>query len=356
MPLPYSPEELARLLGEDWKNLLTSAYRWMLLGRLLDSHLLALQRQGLVGPSYSPLSGHEATNVGAAMALLKDDWIFPSLREQLVALVRGMELTTYTHSLFANALDHSLGRQVPKLISAREVNYVSMASDIGAQIIQAAGCAYAQRYKKVNGITVAFFGDGATSTGDFHSGMNFAGVYHLPVLFLCVNNQWAISLPVEKQTAMSAMAEKAKAYGFKGIKIDGTDVIQVYTEVKKAREAVAAGEGPALLELVVYRMTHQSSPDEPVHDLPQGWVEKTMIHDPLARLEELLERTGALPLASRETIRKATEDRIRRSVAEAQVTPPPGPETLFTDTMKEAYWPLTEERETFDREQGGHFP
>jgi pyruvate dehydrogenase E1 component alpha subunit/2-oxoisovalerate dehydrogenase E1 component alpha subunit len=328
----------------------------MLMGRLLDMHLLALQRQGLVGPSYSPYSGHEATNVGAAMALQKDDWVFPSLREQLVALVRGMELTSYANSLFTNSKDHSMGRQVPWLISAREVNYVSMASDIGAQIIQAGGCAYAQRYRKAPGVTVAFFGDGATSTGDFHSGMNFAGVYHLPILFLCVNNQWAISLPVEKQTAMPMMAEKAKAYGFRGVKVDGTDVIQVYTAVKKSREAVAAGVGPVFLELVVYRMTHQSSSDEPVRSSTYAWDEEARVHDPLARLDGLLERTGILAAGSRETIRKELEEKIRRAVAEAQVTPPPGPETLFTDTVKEAYWPLTEERETFDRDQGGHFP
>jgi TPP-dependent pyruvate/acetoin dehydrogenase alpha subunit len=355
-PLPYSESELSGLLGEGWKDTLTTAYRWMLMGRLLDNHLLDLQHRGLVGPSYSPLSGHEATNVGAAMALQKDDWVFPGLREQLVALVRGMGLTSYAHSLFANSMDHSLGRQVPRLISAREVNYVSTASDIGAQIIQAAGCAYAQRYSKVKGITVAFFGDGATSTGDFHSGMNFAGVYHLPMLFLCVNNQWAISLPVEKQTAMSAMAEKAKAYGFRGMQVDGTDVIQVYTAVKKSRASIISGEGPAFLELIVYRMTHQSSPDEPVRDLPPGWVEKAASHDPLARLEDLLERTGILLATNRESIRKELEDKIRHAVAEAEVTPPPGPETLFTDTVKEAYWPLTEERETFDRDQGGHFP
>jgi 2-oxoisovalerate dehydrogenase E1 component alpha subunit len=356
VPLPYSEKELSSSLGEKWKERLSDAYSWMLLGRLLDSSLAMLQRSGAVGPSYGAPTGHEAANVGAALALEKADWVFPGLREQLVAMVRGMTLASYMHSLFGNAMDSSQGRQVPALLSSREAGFVSVPSSVGAQIVQGTGCAYAMRYRKDKGITVIFFGDGATSEGDFHSGMNFAGVYRLPVLFLCINNQWAISLPVEKQSAMSEMARKAEAYGFKGRRIDGTDVVAVYLAVKEARQSLLKGDCPQMIEAVLYRMPGVPSEGGAPSFLPDGWKREAASHDPLARLEELLERTGALPLAARQEIRKGHEERIRRAINEAEATPPPSPDSLFRDTTGEAYWPLTEERDTFDRDQGGHFP
>lgn len=354
VPLPYTEKDLVARLGEGWKDLLTRAYRWMLTGRVLDSRMLGLQRQGRVG-FYGPATGHEATNVGTALALQKEDWVFPGLREQLLALTRGLDLTDYVHHLFTDGRDACKGRQMPCHPSARDIRYVSMSSTVGSQIIQATGCAYAQKLRKDPGITLACFGDGATSGSDFHAGMNFAGVYGLPVLFLCANNQWAISMPVEKQSALSVMAGKAVEYGFPGNRIDGTDLISVYLSVKEARGRLATS-GPEMIEAVVYRMTPHTSSDDPTRYVPKGWMEEAVAHDPLGRLEELLERTGVMPLAVRESLRQELDAAVRKAVSEAEVTPPPGPDTLFSDTFRAPFWPLLEEQGAFDREQGGHFP
>lgn len=354
VPLPYGREDLPGLLGPNWEEWLRTAYRWMLLGRVLDTRMLGMQRQGRVG-FYGPATGHEAANVGLALSLRKEDWVFPGLREQLVALARGHPLGQYVHHLFTDGVDPCKGRQMPCHPTAREVHYVSMSSTVGSQIIHAVGCAYAMRLRKDPGAAVACFGDGATSTNEFHAGMNFAGVYQLPVLFFCANNQWAISLPVSKQTRVPVLADKAGEYGFNGVRIDGTDVIAVFHTVRAARERLAE-QGPTLVEPLVYRMTPHTSSDDPTRYVPKGWMEEAAAHDPLTRLEELLDRTGVLAVTARETLRQELETELRKLIAEAEVTPPPGPDTLFVDTFRDTFWPLTEDRDSFDREQGGHFP
>lgn len=355
VPLPYGPAELKAQLGDRWEADLKAAYRGMLLGRLLDGRMLALQRQGRVG-FYGPATGQEATSVGAALGLERSDWVFPGLREQLLALVRGLDLTLYMHHLFGNDSDTARGRQMPCHPSAKEVAYVSMSSVIGTQIIQAVGCAYAQKIRKDPGISVAFFGDGATSANDFHSALNFAGVLQTPVLFICTNNQWAISVPTSKQTAAKTFASKAAAYGLPGTRIDGTDVVAVLSSVRAARREIAAGKGPRLLEAVVYRLTPHSSSDDPTRYQPPGWMAEALAHDPLGRLELLLDKVGLFPATERESLRSELDGLIRRAISDAEVIPPPRSESLFDDTLKETVWPLTEQRDAFDREQGGHFP
>jgi pyruvate dehydrogenase E1 component alpha subunit len=355
VPLRYDREELPHLLGEGWESLLKEMYRGMLLGRVLDTRMLGLQRQGRVG-FYGPATGQEASSVGCALALAKDDWIFPGLREQLIALIRGLDLTLYLHHLFANDLDTARGRQMPCHPSAREVHYVSMSSNIGTQIVQAVGLGYALHLRKEPVISTAFFGDGATSSNDFHAGMNFAGVWQLPVLFVCTNNQWAISVPQEKQTASSTYAEKAQAYGFPGTRVDGTDVIAVYRAVREARATILGGGGPRMIEMVLYRLTPHSSSDDPSRYQPRGWMEQAKAHDPLGRFELLLDALGVLPAAAREEMRGELDAKVRAAIQEAEVMPPPRSESLFDDTVKTPGWPLTEERESFDKEQGGNFP
>jgi TPP-dependent pyruvate/acetoin dehydrogenase alpha subunit len=355
LPLSYTEAELAQKLGDGWKGTLELAYRWMLFGRLMDTRFLGLQRQGRVG-FYGPATGHEAVNVGSALALQKEDWILPGLREQLLALARGLDLQGYVHHLFGNGTDPSLGRQMPCHPTGKPVHYVSMASTVGTQISQAVGSAYAQRYRGETGITAVFFGDGATSTTDFHSGMNFASVYNVPVLFVCANNQWAISVPVAKQTAVPVLANKAKAYGMRGVRMDGTDVVEVISQVREARASLLAGNGPVFLEALVFRMNPHSSSDDPTRYYPANWMKEARAHDPLGRLEGLVDRLQLLAPEKKEALRKEIEDMFRKAIAEAEVAPPPSPDTLFRDTLSETHWPLTEERDTFDRDQGGHFP
>jgi len=260
--LPYDAASVGEALGPSWPELLRSAYRWMLLGRTLDARMQALQRQGRVG-FYGAATGQEAVNVAAGLASLRDDWVFPGLREQLVALVRGHPLSTYVHHLFADAKDPALGRNMPCHPTARDVHYVSMSSVIGTQVSQAVGLAYALKQKSEPAAALAFFGDGGTSSNDFHAGLNFAGVFLLPVVFCCTNNQWAISIPVARQTAAASLASKAEAYGFSGRQVDGTDFVATYRELSSALKEAREGRGPVMLEFVLYRMTPHSSSDDP---------------------------------------------------------------------------------------------
>ena len=355
VPLPYDADRLARLMGPGWAELLQRIYRGMLLGRILDQRLLGLQRQGRVG-FYGPATGQEATNAAVAAALGKEDWVFPGLREQLVALLRGHPLPVYLAQLFGNEKDPAHGRQMPCHPTAREVHYVSMSSVIGNQVPQAVGTAWALRRKGVPAIAVAFFGDGASSSGDFHAGLNFAGVLRAPVLFVLTNNQWAISLPSSRQSAVAILAEKAQAYGFAGSRVDGTDPVAVFCAVQEAREALLKGDGPRLLESVFYRMAPHSSSDDPTRYQPPTWSEEARAHDPLERLEAMLEHLGVMRASARDLLREEIETEIRRAIQATEPLPPPGPESLFEDTFQDPFPPLTEERDRFDTEQGGHFP
>jgi len=331
-PLKYSAAALKKRLGADWENLLRAAHRWMVLGRTLDTRMTALQRQGRVG-FYGPATGQEAVNVATGLATVPEDWISPGLREQLVALVRGHSLLAYVHQLFADQDDPAQGRQMPCHPTARDVHQVSMSSVVGTQITHAVGLGYAIKFRKAPGVSFAFFGDGGTSANDFHAGLNFAGVFDLPVVFCCTNNQWAISVPTDRQSKVPHFADKARAYGFAGETLDGTDFVEVYRALKQARDKAAAGGGPTLLEFVIYRMAPHSSSDDPSRYQPAGWARQANVHDPLARLEQLMtEREVLTPTLKEETVRRAEEE-VRAAVAIAEQTPPPPDATMLTDVF-----------------------
>jgi pyruvate dehydrogenase E1 component alpha subunit/2-oxoisovalerate dehydrogenase E1 component alpha subunit len=336
VPLPYSPEDVAHQLGPDWQGRLLSAYRWMVLGRALDARMQALQRQGRVG-FYGAATGHEAINVAAGLVSAEQDWIFPGLREQLVALVRGHSLIVYAHHLFADDRDPARGRNMPCHPTAREVHYVSMSSVIGTQVTQAVGLAYALRAHGESGVSFAFFGDGATSSNDFHAGLNWAGVARLPVIFCCANNQWAISVPVERQSAVATLAEKAGAYGFSGYRVDGTDFVAVHRALAAARDLARVGGGPTLLECVVYRMTPHSSSDDPKRYQPDDWMSRAESHDPVARLERWILGAGVLTEDSRARIREEADREVRAAIRAAEEAPPPGPQSLTEDVYAPAH-------------------
>ena len=331
-PLPYSKEEVAAALGGDWKSLLLSAYRWMTLGRALDARMQALQRQGRIG-FYGAATGQEAVNVAAGLASAQEDWVLPGLREQLIALVRGHSLVTYAHSVIADAEDPGRGRQMPCHPTAREVHYVSMSSVVGPQISHAVGVAYALKLRKERGAVLAFFGDGATSSNDFHAGLNFAGVWRLPVVFGCANNQWAISVPVARQTAAATLAAKGAAYGVPGRQVDGTDFVATYREFVRALAETRGGNGPVLLELKTYRLTPHSSSDDPGRYQPPGWSERAHAHDPYLRLEQWMVRESLLPEELRTQLHQDADETVRAAVHAAEETPPPPASSLTEDVF-----------------------
>ena len=337
-PLGYDVAALDAAWPE-WRAGLAEAFRWMVLGRTLDERMLGLQRQGRVG-FYGPATGQEAVSVGVALALAAEDWVFPGLREQLLLLARGHPLATYMDHLFANDRDPARGRQMPCHPTGRDVRYVSMSSVIGTQVSQAVGLAYGLKLRREKGASIVFFGDGATSANDFHAGMNFAGVLQLPVLFCCTNNQWAISVPVERQSRVPELAQKAAAYGFPGHRVDGTDLVAVFTATRDALARIRGGAGPEMLEFLLYRMTPHSSSDDPTRYQAPGWIERARALDPLPRVEELLERTRALPAERRAEIREAAERAVRAAIQEAESVPAPDPASLFTDVLAPASPPM----------------
>ena len=329
-PLPYDRARAAEALGPGWEEIVRAAYRWMLLGRALDARMQGLQRQGRVG-FYGAATGHEAVNVAAGLASRREDWVFPGLREQLVALVRGHPLPTYVHHLFADGKDPARGRNMPCHPTASEVHYVSMSSVIGTQVTHATGLAYAQKLRGEKAATLAFFGDGATSSNDFHAGLNFAGVFQLPVVFCCANNQWAISLPVARQTAVASLASKASAYGFSGVRVDGTDFLASYSALDRALHSAREGGGPGLVEFVVYRMVPHSSSDDPGRYQPSDWMARANRMDPVGRLAAWV---AAEKVVSDEDVakwRSEADREVRAAVEEAEATAPPIPDSLTED-------------------------
>src|SRR5688572_17122869 len=203
---------------------LRSMYEWMVRVRIFDSRMTSLQRQGRIS-FFVPSLGEEAAQIGSAFALREEDWAFPAYREQGVALYRGYPLETMLCQMLGNREDLLKGRQMPNHFGSPRYRFACASSPVGTQIPHAVGAAWTARLKRESFVSVVYFGDGATSTGDFHAGMNFAAVQQLPVVFFCKNNGWAISLPRAKQTRVEYLADKAAAYGMPGLRVDGNDVL-----------------------------------------------------------------------------------------------------------------------------------
>jgi len=317
-------------------------YRGMMLERILDTRMLALQRQGRIG-FYGPSVGQEAAIVGAALAMGPDDWIVPQYREPGAALVRGMPLRSLVAQLIGNAEDSVKGRQMPCHYVYRKGNYLSISSPVGTQIPHAVGVAWAMKIRREPAAVLVYFGDGATSTSDFHVAMNFAGVYRVPCVFLCNNNQWAISLPVSRQTASKTLSQKADAYGFDGVRVDGMDALAVYRATRDAVERARSGGGPTLLEAVTYRLGPHSSSDDPSRYREEAEVAPWRARDPLVVFRRYLERAATWDDAREAALEQEIGDEITRAVAEAERAPPPGRETLFTDVYADLPWNLREQ-------------
>src|ERR671935_1350369 len=215
------------------RELLLRLYWEMVRLRVLDERMMTLQRQGRVG-FYGACTGQEAATLASAIALEPSDWIFPALREGGAMLLRGFPLVPYLSQVFGNSGDETKGRQMPSHMASKSVNQVSWSSCIATQLPQAVGAAMAAHQGGSDTVVAAYMGDGATSSADFHVALNFAGVFRAPVVFVCQNNHWAISVPTSKQTASESIAIKSVAYGFPGVKVDGNDVVAVYSAVKEA--------------------------------------------------------------------------------------------------------------------------
>jgi 2-oxoisovalerate dehydrogenase E1 component alpha subunit len=268
--LDVTPEDLREL------------YRLMALTRRADLEATALQRQGQLAV-YPPLIGQEAAQVGSAFAIRGTDWIFPSYRELGAAVVRGIDPVEYLH--FYRATWHG------GTYDATQTRFGMVAVPVASQVIHAAGFALGTKLDGLDTVTLVYFGDGATSEGDFHEGCNFAAVFRAPVVFLCQNNQWAISVPLSKQT-VAPIWKKAEAYGFPGVQVDGNDVLAVYLATREAAARARANGTPSLIEALTYRLGPHSTADDASRYQPKEQVEAWRAREPLARYRTWLSATG----------------------------------------------------------------
>ncbi len=331
---------------------LLDVYRAMLRLRTLDERMITLQRQGRVG-FYGACTGQEAATIGSGYALEKRDWIFPGLREAGIMLLRGFPLVPYISQVFGNEADVTKGRQMPSHQASREVNQVSWGSVIGTQIPQAVGAAYAAKYKGDDVVAVAYFGDGATSSADFHTGMNFAAVFKVPCVLICQNNHWSISMPRKQQTASESIAVKAVAYGMPGVKVDGNDVEAVYAAVKAAVEAAREGRGPSLLELETYRIGAHSTSDDPTKYRDPAEVEAWRRRDPIDRCRARLSERGVWSGEQDEALKAELLEEVNGAIKAAEAYGEPAKETLFQDVYADEPWNLAEQRAEYLALRGG---
>jgi len=328
---------------------LVYCYRTMIRTRVFDETCMKLQRSGRIGFSI-PNVGIEGTQIGAASAIRVSDWLFPSYRDFGMALYHGVQPVEMMHNMYGNDRDTSKGRQMPVHFSFVEpIKFVSISSPIGTHIPQAVGAARAMQYRGEDSAVLVSFGDGGTSSLGFHSGMNFAGVWKAPVVFLLQNNGYAISCPADQQTASDGYAIKAKAYGMPGVTVDGNDLLAVHAVVSEAVERARAGGGPTLIESVTFRMGGHSTSDDPTKYVPKELLDEWAAKDPIRRFERYLEGRGLWTEALRDQLTSEARDETNAAAREAEAVPRPALETIFSDVYETLPPHLRRQgQETFD--------
>lgn len=322
------------------KSAYIKAFTAMVLGRTLDRKIVNAQRQGRVG-FYTPTIGQEATQVGLSMALKKEDFIYGYYRDVSLLLHRGAPMEAVINQIMGNSKDVEKGRQMPSHFSYKGVNFMSVPSPVGTNLPLAVGSAYAFKFRKESGVVVATFGDGATSTPDFHVAMNMAAVFHVPMVFVCENNGWAISLPVERQTE-AEIYKKAEAYGMKGIMVDGNNFLEMYEKCSDAIGKVRNGDGPVLIEARSYRMGAHSTSDDPTK-YRKDEVKEGSERDPLVIGERILKDLGIGDEKLVEKIKTEAQRIVDMKFQECEKIPPPDPITAFQDVYSKSTWMLDEE-------------
>ena len=315
-----APDQLRRL------------YEVMVMTRTMDERALVLQRQGRIG-FYVPATGQEASHVGSAYALKDSDWIFPAYRQPGILILRKAPLDQVVCEWYGNAGDICKGRQMPVHYSFRSCNFVSISSPIGTQLTHAVGAAMAARIRKDDTVFMTYFGDGGTSSNDFHAGLNFAAVFKSPVVFVCENNHWAISVPVSCQSARDDIATKAQAYGMPGVRVDGNDVLAVYRVCKEAAERARKGEGPTLVETVTFRMGPHSSSDDPTRYRDPKTVEAWKQKDPIERFKKYLKQKDLFDDKFEKDTAEASKQKINDAIKRAEEQKEPPAESLFEDVF-----------------------
>jgi pyruvate dehydrogenase E1 component alpha subunit len=319
---------------------LLRGYQALRRARFFDERAVILQRQGKLGV-YPPCYGQEAAQVGTALALETRDWLVPSYRENAAALVHGLSMAQII--LYWRA--HPLGWRFPD-----EVNILPFYIPIATQFPQAVGIAQAGKLQEKDWVAMAYIGDGGTSEGDFHEALNFAAVFAAPVIFVVQNNGWAISVPTERQMKNQCIADRAQGYGMPGVRVDGNDLVAVWTVAKEAVARARAGNGPTLIEAMTYRIAPHTTSDDPgryrSEEQSGAWLEK----DPIKRLRALLEQLKLWSEQQEQELGEALKLELAEAVRLADAVPEPEPweivEHVFAEMTpeQEAAWEALHER------------
>ncbi|HLU23402.1 pyruvate dehydrogenase (acetyl-transferring) E1 component subunit alpha [Lederbergia graminis] len=321
---------------------LVELMRRMVYTRILDQRSISLNRQGRLG-FYAPTAGQEASQIASQFALEKEDFILPGYRDVPQIVWHGLPL--YQAFLFSRG--HFVGNQIPE-----GVNVISPQIIIGAQYVQAAGVALGFKKRGKKAVAVTYTGDGGSSQGDFYEGINFAGAYGAPAVFIVQNNQFAISTPREKQTAATTIAQKAVAAGIPGVLVDGMDPLAVYAVVKEARERAINGGGPTLIETMCYRYgPHTMAGDDPTRyrtsDTDSEWEKK----DPLVRFRIYLESKGLWTEEKENEVIEQAKEEIKQAIKQADDTPKQKVTDLITNMFEELPVNLQEQYEIYKEKE-----
>ncbi len=298
-------EDLEPNISDD---VLLKLHRTMLLGRRFDERLLNLQRQGRIG-TFAPIKGQEAAQLGTIAHLRPTDWMVPAFRETAAEIWRGRSLESVIY--YFNGFNE--GGAIPD-----DRNDFPISVPVGSQMIHAVGLGWAAKYRQTDDVAMTYFGDGATSQGDFHEALNFAAVFQAPVIFVCQNNQWAISIPVSQQTRSQTLAQKALAYGMPGIQVDGNDILAVYAAAQEAVQRARSGDGPTLIECVTYRLMMHTTADDPKRYRADEEVEQWIQRDPLPRFEKYLADKGLLFDEKRSQVESEVLEEIQAAIDRAE--------------------------------------
>jgi 2-oxoisovalerate dehydrogenase E1 component alpha subunit len=316
-------EQIERQLADDD---LRKLYELMLLTRRIDERMWALNRQGKVAAMAS-CQGQEAAQVGSVYALEPHDYIAVAYREHGVAVARGMPpRDIMAFALGRDADPNTRGRQIPGHYSSRKLNMLSSSSPVGTQMPHAVGAALTAKILKQNAVAIVYFGEGATSKGDFHEACNWAGVQKLPVIFFCQNNEYAISVPQRLQMAVKDVADRAAGYGFPGVVVDGNDVVAVYVATRAAAGRARAGDGPTLIEAKTTRLLPHTSEDDDRRYRPREDIEAAKKRDPLPRFAAELKERGLWDDAWAAEVEQRVGAAVEDAQAYAENAPDPTPE------------------------------
>ncbi|MGM0846129.1 MAG: pyruvate dehydrogenase (acetyl-transferring) E1 component subunit alpha [Bacillota bacterium] len=311
-------------------------YRNMMRIRTFDKKSISLQRQGRIG-TYAPFEGQEASQVGSAAALGRDDWMFPSYRDHGAAM-------TFGHSL-RNILLFWKGRN-EGCVPPEGKKIFPPGIPIATQLPHAAGAAYAEMRKGTKNAAIVYFGDGATSEGDFHEGLNVASVLNAPVVFFNQNNGYAISVPVKKQMKTKTIAQKALAYDIPGVRIDGNDIFAVYFHTLLALERARNGEGPTLIEAVTWRYGAHTTADDPTKYRNQEESdERRKLGDPLDRLQRFMDKQGWWDQEWADSVQKECAAEIDQAVEELESYPEADPAVIFDYVFEKPTWTISEQKD-----------